>query len=324
MICVEGPIAAGKSNFAKELANELEMHYMSAPTMDDVYINDYGFDYRTLDDQLPEGAKSFDNKKFCLNPTHRMSGAYQLRMYMLRVMKYVDALAHILSTGQGVVFNRSPFSDYVFLEAMLRSNYLSKGVRSYYYDVRNHTISELMRPHLVIYLDVPVAKVKENIKKRNITYEVNAPALTDKYLQDIETIYKQKYLKEISTHAELLVYDWTEAGEPEVVVEDIERIDFDRFGHYDQKMEDWRIMTEWEWCEKRIQYTADKHDIQCYFNVPRWDIPELIMQADDAHELEEVYNNAPGNKYATGYNADMGDSGILLKTKEKTMFNWKS
>lgn len=320
MICVEGPIAAGKSNFAKELANELEMLYVPAPTMDDVYINHYGFDYRTLDDKLPEGAKSFDNKKFCLNPTHRLVGAYQMRMYMLRTMKYVDSLAHILSTGQGVVCNRSPFSDYVFLEAMVRSNYLSKGVRSVYYDVRNNTIGELMRPHLVIYLDVPVAKVKENIKKRNIDYELKSPAFSDQYLQDIENGYKQKYLKEISTHAELLIYDWTEAGDPEVVVEDIERIDFDRFGHYDPKMEDWRIMTEWEWCEKRMEYTTDREDIISYFNVPRWDVPELIMNADDAKILEDVMDEAPGNKYSPGYNADMGDSGILLKTKEK--YQW--
>lgn len=316
MIVVEGPIAAGKSNFARELAEELEMHYLAAPTMDDAYINEYGFDLRTLDDQLPEGAKSFDNQTFCLNPKHRMTGAFQLRMYMLRVYRYMDALAHLLSTGQGIVSNRSPFSDYVFLEAMFRNNYLSAGVRSYYYEVRAHTITELLKPHLVIYLDVPVAKVKENISKRNIKYEVNAPALTDQYLQDIETGYKQRYLKEISEHAELLVYDWTEAGEPEVVVEDIERIDFDRFGHYDEKMKDWRIMTEWEWCEKRMEFTSDRTKLYGCFNIPRWDVPELILEADDARILEDVYLEAPGMKNAIGYNEDMGDSGLLLKTKE--------
>ncbi len=270
MISVEGPIAAGKSEFAKELAKDLDMLYVPTPTMDDVYINEYGFDFRTLDDQLPEGARTFDNEKFCLNPMHRMVGTYQLRMYAIKVYRYVEALAHILSTGQGVVCNRTPFSDYVFLEAMLRNGYLSKGVRSVYYQIREHTITELMKPHLVIYLDVPLEKVKENIKKRNINYEINSPALTDQYLKDIEIEYKHKYLKDITSHAELLVYDWTEAGEPEVVVEDIERIDFDRFGHYDKKMQDWRLMTEWEWCEKRMLYTSDKYDIYSYFNIPRW------------------------------------------------------
>lgn len=40
----------------------------------------------------------------------------------------------------------------------------------------------------------------------------------------MEQVYKQQYLKDISQHAELLVYDWSEPGETEVIVEDIERI----------------------------------------------------------------------------------------------------
>lgn len=315
MICVEGPIASGKSIFAKELAEELGMLYMPPATMDDIFINEYGFDYRTFDDKLPPGAQCFDNKRFCLDPTNRLVGQFQIRMYMLRMMRYVNALAHILSTGQGVVTNRSPYSDYVFLEAMFRNNYLSKGVRSAYHDVKNHTITELMRPHLVIYLDVPVAKVKENIKKRNISHEVNSKALTDQFLNDIEINYKQQFLKEITAHAELLVYDWTEGGETEVVVEDIERIDFDRFGHYDEKMKDWRIMTEWEWCEKRMEYTVDKDDLIHYCNIPRYDVPELILTAEDSRAIEMLYTEAPGNKYEPGFNADMGDSGIWTKTR---------
>lgn len=320
MICVEGSIGAGKSKFAKELADELEMFYMPAPTMDDIYVNSYGYDLRKLDDQLPEAVKSFDNKKFCINPNHRSVGTFQIRMLMLRVSRYVDALAHILSTGQGVVCNRSPFSDFVFVEAMLRSNFISKGVRSVYYDLRNHTLPELMKPHLVIYLDVPVKQIKENIKKRNIDYEVKSKVFSDQYLNDIETGYKQRFLKDISSHAELLVYDWTEGGETEVVVEDIERIDFDRFEHYDQKMKDWRIMTEWEWCEKRIHYTSDKSDIMNYFNVPRFDVPELVREAEDAKILRDVYSYAPGQRYISGYNEDMGDSGILTKTKYRLDF----
>lgn len=75
-------------------------------------------------------------------------------------MQYVDAMAHVLSTGQGVVLDRSCFSDFVFVEAMEKSGFLSKGARSVYYDVRKNTITELIKPHLVIYLDVPVDGVK--------------------------------------------------------------------------------------------------------------------------------------------------------------------
>lgn len=315
MIVVEGPIAAGKSSFAKELATELDMFYVPQPDMDMVYINPYGFDMRTLDPQLPKDTRSYDVKNFCLDPNGRNCAQFQIRMLMLRYEKYIDCLAHILSTGQGVVTNRCPYSDYVFLETMFRHGYVSKGARSVYYDLRANTMTELMKPHLVIYLDVPVAKTKENIKKRGVDHELKSKVFTDQYLVDMERIYKQTYLKEITQHAELLVYDWSNGGETEVVVEDIERIDFDRFDHYDPKMKDWRLNNEWDWCEMRMRFTSEKPDLLNYFNVPRFDVPELMRSADDSIAWRNVWFNAPGMKYLTGYNEDMGDTGILTKTK---------
>lgn len=40
----------------------------------------------------------------------------------------------------------------------------------------------------------------------------------------MENVYKREFLKDINQHSELLVYDWTNGGEIELVVEDIERI----------------------------------------------------------------------------------------------------
>lgn len=40
----------------------------------------------------------------------------------------------------------------------------------------------------------------------------------------MEDVYKNDFLKDIGTHAELLVYDWSNGGEIELVVEDIENI----------------------------------------------------------------------------------------------------
>lgn len=320
MIVVEGPIASGKKAFAKELAEELDMLYVPAPTMDEIYISPYGYDMRQLDSQLPKDARSFDIKNFCLTPNAKNVAQFQIRMMMLRYSSYIDALAHLFSTGQGIVTNRCPYSDNVFLEAMFKNGYISKGARSVYYDLRAHTITEILKPHLVIYLDVPVAKVKENIKKRNVDYEVNAKAFTDQYLADIEWNYKQRYLKEITQHAELLVYDWTNGGETEVVVEDIERIDFDRFDHYDPKMKDWRMAGEWDWCEMRMRFTDEKCDLMNYFNVPRFDVPELTRSPEDSKAWRDVWYNAPGMKYSYGYNEDVGDKNLLTKSKLRTGF----
>ncbi|XP_058461865.1 NADH dehydrogenase [ubiquinone] 1 alpha subcomplex subunit 10, mitochondrial [Malaya genurostris] len=319
VVVVEGPIAAGKSAFAKELAIELEMKYFPEATMDGCYKNSYGYDMRQLDPRLPLNMRSFDANNFLQDPTNRNVASFQLRMLVQRYSQYIDALAHLFSTGEGVVLDRCVYSDFVFVEAMFKNGFISKGARSVYYDLVKNTFSELMKPHLVIYLDVPVQNVKDRIKKRSHPAEVNSKALTDKYLTDMEQIYKQQYLKDISTHAELLVYDWSNYGETEVVVEDIERIDFDRFDKDDTHMRDWRFENEEDWTEARARY-MDKFDLMNYFNVPRYDVPELIVSPEDYKEWYEVWYDAPGMKFSKGYNAECGDQGILTKTKIEKRF----
>jgi NADH dehydrogenase (ubiquinone) 1 alpha subcomplex subunit 10 len=61
---VEGPPATGKSDFAKALAEELEMQYFPMVTTDSWYINPYGFDLRTLDPIVPKSMRSYDEKRF--------------------------------------------------------------------------------------------------------------------------------------------------------------------------------------------------------------------------------------------------------------------
>lgn len=84
---VEGPIAAGKTEFAKKLAEELDMYYMPQASMDDVYINEYGYDMRELDKDLPPGARSFDEKLFVNDPKNRFTAAFQLNMFVLKYVK---------------------------------------------------------------------------------------------------------------------------------------------------------------------------------------------------------------------------------------------
>lgn len=84
IILVEGPIAAGKTKFAQELAKELDMHYMPHANMDMAFINSYGFDLRTLDDQLPPKARTFDEKNFLADPKHRLVALLQVHLYKLK------------------------------------------------------------------------------------------------------------------------------------------------------------------------------------------------------------------------------------------------
>ncbi|XP_021930157.1 NADH dehydrogenase [ubiquinone] 1 alpha subcomplex subunit 10, mitochondrial isoform X2 [Zootermopsis nevadensis] len=277
------------------------------------------FPYKTkrkLDPELPAAARSFDEKSFCIEPNHEFAASFQILKYQLRYSKYIDALAHLLNTGQGVVLERCVYSDFVFLETMHKAGYISKGAHSVYYDIYNNTIDELMKPHLVIYLDIPVPLVQQRIKDRNIPHEVNSKVFTSQYLSDMEYFYKQRYLKEIGTHSELLIYDWSSYGDVEVVIEDIERINFDKFNKYDTKMDDWKLPCEWDWNTARMLYTNDKDILMYSFLIPRFDVPELVLDAYDAHKFRKIWHNAPGMKYDKEFNPDMGDTNLLFKTKK--------
>ena len=164
VITIEGLPAVGKSKFAKQLAEELEMHYVPPPTFDTIWINPYGDDYRKLlNHKLPIDAQFFDIDSFLKDPTGRNTAPTQLGMLFWRSYQYVWSILHLLSTGQGVILQRSPFSDRVFMDAMFKHKYVSKGAHSYYNNAIETTLPEFIKPHLVIYLDAPVSVVKVHL-----------------------------------------------------------------------------------------------------------------------------------------------------------------
>uniref|UniRef100_A0A8D9EPA6 NADH dehydrogenase [ubiquinone] 1 alpha subcomplex subunit 10, mitochondrial n=1 Tax=Cacopsylla melanoneura TaxID=428564 RepID=A0A8D9EPA6_9HEMI len=305
IIVVEGPIASGKTEFCKKLADELDMLALPPANMD-MWYKQGDFDFRSLDHLWStENMKSFDEKSFCKDPKHLNTMGFQIRMLQLRFSLYVDALAHMLSTGQGVVLQRSPFSDFVFVEAMDSAGYISKRVKDIYNEILQFTMLPLLKPHLVIYLDIPPSIVKENIKKRNNPWEVNSPILNDTYLNKIEEVYKNKYLPNINNHSELLVYDWSEGGDVEVVVEDIERIDFDHYDHFSDKLREWRELTTKEWNEKREIFADQKQDLMMQFNtIERYDAPELYYTGDETLEYIQKLGNVPEYYYQKGFNPE--------------------
>lgn len=64
VVFVEGLPAIGKSDFAEQLAEDLDMKYFPMVTMDLCYITHTGCDIRTLDPKLPKSVRSYDEKRF--------------------------------------------------------------------------------------------------------------------------------------------------------------------------------------------------------------------------------------------------------------------
>ncbi|XP_071568505.1 NADH dehydrogenase [ubiquinone] 1 alpha subcomplex subunit 10, mitochondrial [Temnothorax nylanderi] len=311
VIVVEGPIAAGKSKVAAKLADEFEMVYLPPPTFDEFYINENGYDLRTLDDRLSPGSQSCDVQKFLTNPHHINVPMFQFHYFQMKYDQYITALLHLLSTGQGIVLNRCIYSDFVFAQAMTNAGYMRPEALKFYHDVVNVAKMLILRPHLIVYLDVPVDAVKEKIKKRGIPYEVNSKVFTSEYLQDVENIYKLDYLKNIITHSHVLVYDWTNEGDVTTIVEDIEQLNFD-YEKSEKKMADWRFETVSDLRVKRQLY-ENRFFLHVDYYRNEYSVPELHYTAEQDEERDTILKMVPG-KYEKGFNPEFGDKNILWKT----------
>lgn len=160
VIVIEGPPTAGKAKLAQQLADELDMVYLPPPTFDELYINEYGYDLRTMDSKLSVNAQSCDVQRFLTNPYHPNVPMFQFHYFQLKYDQYITTMLHLLSTGQGVVLSRSFYTNFVFAKAMTNAGYMRPQALRFHNEIVENVKTAVMRPHLIIYLDLPVNAIK--------------------------------------------------------------------------------------------------------------------------------------------------------------------
>ncbi|XP_065697551.1 NADH dehydrogenase [ubiquinone] 1 alpha subcomplex subunit 10, mitochondrial [Patagioenas fasciata] len=294
---VEGNLSSGKGKLAKQIAEKLGMKYF--PEADIHYLDRITGD-GTL---LPEKFNGFCNlERFYNDPKCSDGHSYRMQAWLFgnRVLQYADALEHLLATGQGVVMERSPYSDFVFLDAMFKQGYIHKRCVDHYKEIKEISISEFLPPHLVIYIDVPVPEVQKRIQEKGEPYEKKVSA---SYLQNIEDAYKKTFLPEISETSELLQYTANEAEDVERVIEDIEYLKFDKGP--------WLEQDDVSFHHLRL-YVQDKDGVLDPAAIPRF-IPEITIGGNEYDKIYYDYRSLPGRNFKQGYNADVGDKWIWLK-----------
>merc|ERR1711935_518597 len=282
-------------------------------SMDNYYINSYGYDLREFDYRIThERAKSYDEKKFSSDPAGQDGGLDRMlwHAHQLRFKEYMDGLAHIFNTGQGVVTERSPFMDFIYWDAAYEQGWLARSSKDHYYRVRAMMITELLRPNLIIHLNAPTDVVQNNIRKRAATthpWEKDSPVWDNtQYVEDLYQTKMKKYLTVASESSEVLSYDWSDGGDFEVVVEDIEDLNLDYHDKYDKMQKDWRLQIEDAFGTKRHIYTQG-HKLLKGFNAPFFSADNLWLTPEECLEIERVKARLPGNANAPGFNTDMGD-----------------
>ncbi|XP_043861388.1 NADH dehydrogenase [ubiquinone] 1 alpha subcomplex subunit 10, mitochondrial [Dromiciops gliroides] len=297
VITVDGNLYSGKGDLAKRLAENLGLkHFPEA----DVHYSEKTSGGGTV--LSPELGGNCSLEKFYDDPSSNDGNAYRLQswLYANRLLQYSDALEHLLSTGQGVVLERSIFSDFVFMEAMFKQGFIRKQCVDHYNEIKRLTAPGYLPPHLVIYIDVPVPEVLKRIQEKGNVHEKK---ITDAYLQDIENAYKKTFLPEMSKNCEILQYTSKEAKDVEKVLEDIEYVKFDKgpwLEQNDRSLHHLRMLVQ------------NKYEVLNYTTVPIY-LPEITIGAHQCDRLYRQFRELKGHKYSPGYNADVGDKWIWLK-----------
>ncbi|XP_069321597.1 NADH dehydrogenase [ubiquinone] 1 alpha subcomplex subunit 10, mitochondrial [Eulemur rufifrons] len=297
VITVDGNICSGKGKLAKEIAEKLGLKHF--PEAGIHYADSTTGDGKPLD---VEFSGNCSLEKFYDDPKSNDGNSYRLQswLYASRLLQYADALEHLLSTGQGVVLERSIFSDFVFLEAMYNQGFIRKQCVDHYNEVKKVTICEYLPPHVVIYIDVPVPEVQSRIQKKGNPHEMKVTAA---YLQDIENAYKKTFLPEMSEKCEVLRYSAREAQDAVKVVEDIEYLKYDKGPWLDQDDRTFHNLR---------MLVQNKLDVLNYTAFPVY-LPEITIGAHQSRRVFDKFRELPGRKYQPGYNADVGDKWIWLK-----------
>ncbi|XP_037542129.1 NADH dehydrogenase [ubiquinone] 1 alpha subcomplex subunit 10, mitochondrial [Nematolebias whitei] len=293
IITVDGNLASGKGALAQKLAESLGMLYM--PQVDTFYMDKMNGEKEPLPVDY-NGMCSLE--KFYLEPKAADGNSYRLQlwMYMMRLLQYADAIEHLLSTGQGVVLHRSAFSDMVFLDAMFKQGYIRKECVEHYNETKHNSLTEFLPPHLVIYIDLPAEDVHMKLKQsgKNIPLQ---------YLKSIEESYKKSFLPSIEETTEVLVYDVVQAQNINMVMDDIEIMEFEKGP--------WLEQEDINYHELRM-IARNKSKLASLTQIPRF-LPEITIGAHEYYEKYHAYKSLPGKNFAPGYNEDVGDKHIWLK-----------
>jgi NADH dehydrogenase (ubiquinone) 1 alpha subcomplex subunit 10 len=171
IITVDGNFGAGKTEFAKNLAKEIDFVYASEPDLQKhLFLMKNGFDFRELINKLTDGNDLYhidSSEDWHRNPSFKSSAQVQVNYYTIRWMQMRTALIHLFSTGQGVVLERSPWSDNAIATALYENLMLSEEAFVHYKnELTYYSISDLWKPHLCIYLDRSPEKCLQTIKQK--------------------------------------------------------------------------------------------------------------------------------------------------------------
>ncbi|HMG82382.1 MAG TPA: deoxynucleoside kinase [Ferruginibacter sp.] len=162
-VTIEGNIGAGKTT----LTHLLSKHYNARLILEAFADNPF----------LP---KFYENQELY---------AFPLELFFMA--ERYKQLKDLLQTKD--MFQNITISDYLFTKCLLFAKVnLPDDEFRLYQKLFDIITPQIIQPDILIYLHAPVSRLKENIKKRNRSYEQN---ISDQYLFDLQETYTN-YIKQ--------------------------------------------------------------------------------------------------------------------------------
>jgi len=308
IIVIEGNVGVGKNDFAKRIANNFDLKYIPAVNEEDIFCRRNNFDIRTVDDCLPENAKSYTLRSLFHdpNPTRGKAILLQYQFYFERYVSYYHkALLHLLSTGQGVVIVRSPWSDAVFADVLRQMGWITKPGYEWYKDtVVKFSICYFLKPHITLYLDAPVDVCMQRAKAKG-GYEVDGANFTPDFLSLIEKNYKEKYLPSIRERTQVLEIDWAKVGDDldmDVITDEVADLNLDNCDS------DWNELSRNHFGQLRMDFQNKYGRYYGYANpTTPLHLKEIQYTEPERHLREQVIDQHPAMKWRGGFSKELGD-----------------
>ncbi len=162
-VTIEGNIGAGKTT----LTHMLSKHYNARLILEAFADNPF----------LP---KFYENQELY---------AFPLELFFMA--ERYKQLKDLLQTKD--MFQNITISDYLFTKCLLFAKVnLPDDEFRLYQKLFDIIAPQIIQPDILIYLHAPISRLKENIKKRNRSYEQN---ISDKYLFELQETYTN-YIKQ--------------------------------------------------------------------------------------------------------------------------------
>merc|ERR1712179_513822 len=222
------------------------------------------------------------------------------------------------NTGQGVLLEDNPFSHYIHADAAVAQGWINPETRAFIGEIMESKLLPwcMLRPNLIIYLDAHSKTVMKNIAAKGDEWNKNSPVWTNKsYLDYIYTNFKKEYLKKAMRHSLVSVYDWNEPGDVDLVIEDIEKLNFDFYDRVDDQQSDWANKNEKDWQAIRMELTdfnslGKRLD---FGDISMKHIDEIAFSEAECVNASWVHASVEGDRYDKGWSPKMGDKNVFFK-----------